>query len=97
MNQALSADTFLWHYRIVSRIGAGGMGEVYRCRTRPTRVEIVPPCRQLWWRHRLTPGITRELSKPKRLGVVISLAAEYLSDGMTETLIGSLSQLPRKC
>jgi len=29
MNQALEANTILSHYRIVSRIGAGGMGEVY--------------------------------------------------------------------
>src|SRR5689334_2843684 len=29
MNQELSADTNLSHYRIVSKIGAGGMGEVY--------------------------------------------------------------------
>jgi len=29
MNQELSANTTLSHYRIVSRIGAGGMGEVY--------------------------------------------------------------------
>ena len=29
MNQELSANTTLSHYRIVSKIGAGGMGEVY--------------------------------------------------------------------
>jgi serine/threonine-protein kinase len=29
MNQALEANTNLSHYRILSRIGAGGMGEVY--------------------------------------------------------------------
>jgi eukaryotic-like serine/threonine-protein kinase len=29
MNQELSADTTLSHYRIVSKLGAGGMGEVY--------------------------------------------------------------------
>jgi serine/threonine protein kinase len=29
MNQELSANTILSHYRIVSKIGAGGMGEVY--------------------------------------------------------------------
>lgn len=29
MNQELAADTTLSHYRIVSKIGAGGMGEVY--------------------------------------------------------------------
>ena len=29
MNQELSANTTLSHYRIVSRIGAGGMGQVY--------------------------------------------------------------------
>src|SRR5215470_14290249 len=29
MNQELEADSTLSHYRIVSKIGAGGMGEVY--------------------------------------------------------------------
>lgn len=29
MNQELAANTTLSHYRIVSKIGAGGMGEVY--------------------------------------------------------------------
>src|SRR5258708_520585 len=29
MNQELSTNTTLSHYRIVSKIGAGGMGEVY--------------------------------------------------------------------
>jgi len=32
MSEALLANSNISHYRIVSRIGAGGMGEVYRAR-----------------------------------------------------------------
>lgn len=32
MNKELSAGSTLSHYRFVSKIGAGGMGEVYRAR-----------------------------------------------------------------
>jgi ketosteroid isomerase-like protein len=32
MNQELEANTTLSHYRIISKIGAGGMGEVYLAR-----------------------------------------------------------------
>jgi serine/threonine protein kinase len=46
MNKGLSANTILAHYRIVSKIGAGGMGEVYLAQdTRLNRrlaVEILP-------------------------------------------------------
>ena len=40
MDKELSANTNLLHYRIVSRIGAGGMGEVYLA-------EIIKPNRKV--------------------------------------------------
>jgi serine/threonine protein kinase len=46
MNNELSAGTVISHYRIVSKIGAGGMGEVYRARDtrldREVAIKLLP-------------------------------------------------------
>src|SRR5437868_6756529 len=46
MNNELSAGTAISHYRIVSKIGAGGMGEVYRAHDsrldREVAIKLIP-------------------------------------------------------
>jgi two-component system LytT family response regulator len=47
MPESLAADAILAHYRIVSRLGTGGMGEVYLAQDlnldRPVALKILPP------------------------------------------------------
>ncbi len=67
MSETLSSNTTLGHYSIVSKIGAGGMGEVYRARDtrldREVAIKLLPAnyARDLDRLRRFESGSTRHL------------------------------------
>jgi len=64
LGQDLSVGLKLGHYRIVEKIGAGGMGEVYRARdehlTRDVAIKVLPPGTLSDESARIRLGVARE-------------------------------------
>ena len=71
MNKELAANTTLSHYRIVSKIGAGGMGEVYLAQDtkldRKVALKVLPA--DLAANHDRMRRFTQE-AKPRRRSII---------------------------
>src|SRR6185369_1484965 len=68
LNEGLSPDTMLSHYRIISKLGAGGMGEVYLAQDTLLDRKVAIKC--------LTTNSVAEEAAKKRLFVEARAAAK---------------------
>jgi serine/threonine protein kinase len=101
--RALAAGQELSHYRVISPLGAGGMGEDYLAEDlrlgRKVALEILSrgltAHEDRVRRFRQEARTISALNHPNILNLSRDENLDYLTDGLTESLINNLSQLPR--